>query len=154
MKLKRGITSFFNRNDGNTIPKFTFFEFKRVVFAVANSVSLHVTELTESEFTPNFHSAHLNNSNTSLTVVGHSSYPIFAFCKPFKQHECQLHFVNRTTIAIEMKYIFPYVTVATVEELNREPTKIDLDALDAVELEQIKYWKPQSIGEIVFNWWD
>ena len=31
---------------------------------------------------------------------------------------------------------------------------IDLTALDPAELTQVAYWKPRTVGEIVFNHWD
>jgi hypothetical protein len=31
---------------------------------------------------------------------------------------------------------------------------VDLSALTAPELEQIAFWKPQTVGELLFNYWD
>lgn len=154
MLLERGITSFFNWDDRSTIPEFTFPEFKCAIFAVASCLHLSVSELAECGITPNFHSARLDGSGISLTVLGHSAYPIIAFAEPFQRHECKLHFVNCTQIATEMKRLFPYLTVAVAEDLNRKPTESDFEPLNSVELDQINYWNPQSIGEIAFNWWD
>ena len=50
--------------------------------------------------------------------------------------------------------MFPDVTVATTTELNRKLADNDLAKLDAAELEQVKYWEPQSVGDVAFNWWD
>jgi hypothetical protein len=50
--------------------------------------------------------------------------------------------------------LFPHVTIATLEELSRPIAKTDLDQLDRAEIEQVKYWKPHTIGELAFNWWD
>jgi len=154
MVLKRGITSFFNWDDRGTIPEFAFSEFKRVVFGVADPLRLAVSELNERGVTPNFHSARLDGAETALTILGHSTYPIFAFSEPLRHDACQLHFVDCASIATEISRLFPELTVVTADELKRKPTESNLDSLDATELEQIEYWKPQSVGEIAFNWWD
>ena len=154
MILKRGITSFFDWDAGGAIPEFTFTEFKCVVFGATDSLGIAVPELHERGVTPNFHSARLVGTDTSLTVIGHSTYPIIAFSKPLKLHECKLHFVDYTRLALEIGRLFPDLTVATAEELNRKPSKGDIESLDSTELDQIEYWKPQTVGEIAFNWWD
>ena len=154
MIVKRGITSFFNWDERDTIPEFTFAEFKRVVFGVADPLRLAVTQLTERGVTPNFHSAHLDGGETSVAMLGHSTYPIIAFSEHWKHNDGQLRLVDCIRIATELKRMFPHVTVAESGELTRKLTESDLALLDEGELDQIKYWKPQTVGEIAFNWWD
>jgi hypothetical protein len=154
MILRRGITSFFNWDDCRTIPEFSFAEFRRVVHGMADSLRLAVSELKERGVTPNFHSARLNGSEVVITIVGHSTYPIFAFSVPPGPSECKLRFIDCPQIATELTRLFPDLLIAPAEELNRQPTKSDLGMLDAQELDQIKYSQPQSVGEIAFNWWD
>ncbi len=38
--------------------------------------------------------------------------------------------------------------------LATEPTPELLMDLGPAELEQVNYWKPQRIGELIFNYWD
>ena len=58
------------------------------------------------------------------------------------------------SIAKLLEEIFPNVIVARLDELSRTITKSDLSLLDRAEIEQVKYWKPATIGELAFNWWD
>jgi hypothetical protein len=32
--------------------------------------------------------------------------------------------------------------------------QVDLSALDRNEHREIKYWKPETVGELLFNFWD
>jgi len=154
MILRRGISSLFSGNDRGAIPEFSFAEFKRIVYGVADPLRLAVSEIKERGVTPNFHSARLNGAETSLTILGHSINPILAFSEPLEQSEAQLRFIDCPRIATELARCFPHLIIAPAEELNRKPTKPDFDLLDAAELDQIRYWKPESVGEIAFNWWD
>ncbi len=53
-----------------------------------------------------------------------------------------------------MQNLFPDVTIADANELNQELTESGMSVLDLMEREQIEYWKPKTIGEVAFNWWD
>jgi hypothetical protein len=44
--------------------------------------------------------------------------------------------------------------VTSAAELRQPVTASDLSELAAVEHEQIRYWKPATAGEILFNYWD
>jgi hypothetical protein len=154
MNLSRGITSFFNWDERGAIPEFAFAEFKRIVFAVATNQRLEVSRLTERSVTPNFHAARLIDSEMSILLLGHATYPLIAFAKPVNTDATQMRFVDCSRIAIEMQNLFSDVTIAATNELNRELTESDKPLLDAIEREQIEYWKPSTIGEVVFNWWD
>jgi len=48
-----------------------------------------------------------------------------------------------------------YYRVLNTDELNI-PLSIESisNTLDKVEIEQIDYWRPKTIGEVIFNYWD
>lgn len=154
MILKRGITSFFNWDERGTIPEFTFAEFKRIVFAVSTVQRLAVSQLNERSVTPNFHQARLDDSKMSILMLGHSTFPLIAFAKPENADATKLLFVDCSRIADAMRNLFPDVRIAHASELNQELTESRMSVLDVIEREQIEYWKPKTIGEVVFNWWD
>jgi len=82
MIVRRGITSFFNWDDRGVIPEFTIAEFKRIVFAVAGALGYTVSNVVERGVSPNFHSASLSYRDAAISILGHSTYPIFAFTEP------------------------------------------------------------------------
>ena len=47
----------------------------------------------------------------------------------------------------------PSVNVLTLAELEQNWHDI-VGELSKAELEQIKYWKPNIMGDIIFNFWD
>jgi hypothetical protein len=41
-----------------------------------------------------------------------------------------------------------------VEELSTPLATADTSELTEAELEQVRYWRPSTVGELMFNWWD
>lgn len=154
MILQRGITSFFNWNEHSIIPEFTIAEFKHIVFSVSGPLGYRVSNVVESGVTPNFHSALLSKGDNAVSILGHSTYSILAFAKPLEIQSCHLCFVDYELLFREITRLFPDLTIASTTELNRKLSDSDLSKLDTLEIEQIKYWKSQFVGDIAFNWWD
>lgn len=154
MILQRGITSFFNWDERGPIPEFSFAEFKSIVFAVAAPRGYAVSNVVERGVTPNFHSALLSKGADAVSILGHSAYPILAFAEPLEISSCRLCFVDSDPLSREIRSLFCEVTVARANDLNRKLEDRDLEELDPAELAQVKYWNPQTIGDVAFNWWD
>lgn len=153
MILRKGITSFFVHRD---IPEFRFGCFHQIVISFAKPMGYEIVEMKERGVTPNFHLATLKRQKSreddTISILGHASFPIIAFAEPLVT--CEIRFRNAFAIASRINVLFPEMTIATCEELSRKIEKSDLEQLDRIEREQIKYWKPQTIGELAFNWWD
>jgi hypothetical protein len=110
--------------------------------------------MLERGVTPNFHTATLESPNDLVQLLGHSTFPIFAFTEPREVYSCELKFRDVPIIANLLNQMFPDVIIATLEELSKPIAKTDLAQLDRAEIAQVNYWKPQTIGELAFNWWD
>ncbi|MHA5051329.1 hypothetical protein [Streptomyces sp. SD15] len=44
--------------------------------------------------------------------------------------------------------------ILPVEELSTPMTRVDLSELSTAELAQIRYWHPEVLSDLLFNWWD
>lgn len=153
--LRRGITGFFLQGDHGKMPHFCSREFKHIVHTAAASHPFIASAFVESGgLVPNFHSAQIRYDRHFISILGHSIYPILAFSEPVDLQLCSLRFINAASIAREILRLFPNVTIASAQDLGRSLMEADLSALYAVERQQIKYWKPKTVGEVVFNWWD
>ena len=125
-----------------------------MALACATRSGFSVADLIERGITPNFHTAVLENGNDRLHMLGHSTYPIIAFAEPRESYSCVLVFRDARSIAESLLEMFPDVIIATTAELSKPITNTDLDKLNRAEIEQVKYWKPSTVGELAFNWWD
>jgi hypothetical protein len=150
--VRNGITGFFWRE---TPPEFPFIGFKQIVFGCATRSGFAVANIIERGVTPNFHTAVLDNSRERLLMLGHSTYPIIAFAQPHESdYACSLVFRDAKVIADSIAEMFPDAIVATAAELSKSIATSDLARLNPAEIEQFNYWKPTTVGELAFNWWD
>lgn len=106
----------------------------------------------ERKVTPNFHYGVFEKDGLNIQVLCHSIYPIIAFTRPIVDSNLRLEFLNNPELrdAFERQGF----EVALPDELNRSTIEADLTKLNPAEIEQINYWKPKTIGEIIFNWFD
>nr|WP_044181123.1 hypothetical protein [Pirellula staleyi] len=121
---------------------------------VAASQDWRVASIAAAGITPNFHFAKLESPHRSIFILGHSNYPIVAFAKQVNAVDQRLQFVDESEISSEISRLFPDVAIAIAADLNRSITEDDLAQLAPIELRQVKYWKPCTIGQLAFNWWD
>ncbi|MDB5346395.1 MAG: response regulator receiver protein [Schlesneria sp.] len=154
MLLQRGVTGFFNWDERGVVPEFSFREFKELVYGAAAAAQFDVCELAERGITPNFHTALNNCEGRNFAILGHSIYPIIAFAEPLKPMSCQLNFIDCPQITLELVRLFPHVKVAYHADLTQILSDAELSNLDNMEIEQVNYWKPTTVGETMFNWWD
>ncbi|MFN4907144.1 MAG: hypothetical protein ACOVQH_10100 [Burkholderiaceae bacterium] len=151
MILRSGITSFFLHRE---IPEFQFAEFAEIVSTSIKPMGFTFGETTERGITPNFNTIKVKRHRDEIMVIGHSNFPIIAFADPFELWLMKISFRNADRIATRIVELYPQVMIATQEELSTRIESAHLELLNRIELDQVKYWKPQTIGELVFNWWD
>lgn len=154
MKLRPGITSLFSSRERDPLPEYRIADFKRLVHTVAASGDWTVTSIAEADITPNFHAARLQSPTVSLLILGHSNFPIICFAAQIDDTKQRLEFVDEPTLAAEIARLFPYVEIGDATELNRPITDDDLAQLTQTDRKQVNYWKPRTIGQLAFNWWD
>lgn len=122
-------------------------EFKRIVFHVAEEIEVRIEEIFEPSITPNFFAAELRKNGLGIFIL--CTYKNeWAFSKNYEKGTCQLEFTDFKDFSRFLEHQFGYRPYSA-EELNAsfEPKEYMLDS-------DIKYWRPKSLGEGLFNWWD
>ena len=147
MILPRGITGF---GSINTDPPLFLDEkaFCRMCHALAQENGGAVTEVDTDTAIRNFYSAKLSRYDQSVFLLQNIHYPYAAFA----QREASGRFV----LISQPEWLqLPEGSVRFLSpsELTRDWHDL-CGELSPEELEQIHYWNPQTVGEIVFNTWD
>ncbi len=88
-----------------------------------------------------------------VAVVLNLHYPIVAFVAPQPDNESRLRFVDASAVSDSFRG-FSIYKVLTASEAGRPVAEEVCRLLSPTELEQLRYWRPQCIGEVVFNDWD
>ena len=147
MILPKGITGF-GGVDTAPPPHLDEKAFCLMCYFIAMENGGTVTELDTDTYPRNFYSAKLSRYDQSIFVLQNVHYPYVAFT----QRDTSGGFI---WISQPEWLRLPEGSVRFLSpsELTRDWHDL-CGELSPEELEQIHYWNPQTVGEIVFNTWD
>ena len=147
MILPRGITGFWSVNTAPP-PSLDEKAFCQMCYSTAQENGGTVTEVDTDTATRNFYSAKLSRYDQSIFILQNIHYPYIAFA----QRDAASRFVLISPPNWLQLSDAP-VRVLSPNELNQDWHGL-CGELSPEELEQIHYWKAQTVGEIIFNRWD
>ena len=147
MILPRGITGFWSANTA-PLPLLEEKAFRQMCHTLSRKNGGTVTEVDTDTAARNFYSAKLSRYDQSIFVLQNVHYPYVAFA----QRDTSGGFI---WISQPEWLRLPEGSVRFLSpsELTRDWHDL-CGELSPEELEQIHYWNPQTVGEIVFNTWD
>ncbi len=146
-----GITGFFEQAVGPALPAVPAARFKSACFAAAREVGASLERFTPSGVTPNFHRALLELEGARVVVACNAMHPVVGFARPSPEGE-PLEFLDHAALAAA--FDAAGFEVASAADLARPLTESDLAVLADAERSEIAYWKPGTVGEVIFNWFD
>lgn len=149
--LPKGITGF-APDDSPYTPATSFRAFKTVCHAAARRLYGRVISVTscEGQVTPNFHVAELHLRSGVYFVLCNAYHPWLAAVaqRPTWMEGPFLDSAELQGAAWSgFRFLVP-------EQLEEPPTLEALRALGPDELAQFLYWKPERLGDVLFNFWD
>lgn len=150
MKLPNGITGFYELNS-DAPPRVDWKPFKQLCFDVALRNGGKVKEFYMAQYPTTFHYAKVEISEDEFFILLNKHYPYLAFASLVGFEG--ITFMDRQDLIEQLHFSY---FILEERELN-EPFNQDVinhSKLNAAELEQITYWKPETIGEVIFNYWD
>jgi hypothetical protein len=136
--------------------------FKTLCYAAAIAVQGKVIEFQEADASRNFHRLlmEMNAPKSCVQVFLNEIYPLIAFAAPTK-YTFNLEFI------IDVPALSQHFSGARFGNQYRVLSKQELETLFdfaneksyahlllPAEVSQIKYWCPQRVGDIIFNFWD
>ena len=147
MILPRGITGLgsINTNSPLFLDKKTF---RRMCHALARENGGAVTEVDTDTAVRNFYSAKLSRHDQSVFVLQNIHYPYAAFAR--RDTSGGFIWISQPEW---LQLPEGSVRFLSPSELTRDWHDL-CGELAPEDLEQIRYWNPQTVGEIVFNTWD
>ena len=147
MILPRGVTGFWSVNAA-PLPLLEEKAFCQMCYSIALENGGTVTELDTDTYPRNFYSVKLSRHDQSVFVLQNIHYPYAAFA----QRDASGRFVL-TQQPEWLQLPESPVQFLSFDELDQDWRSLRGE-LSPEELEQIYYWNPQTVGEIVFNTWD
>ncbi|QKS71220.1 hypothetical protein FLK61_31405 [Paenalkalicoccus suaedae] len=152
MKLLNGVTGFYDYTLYEP-PQVNYNQFKQLCYSYTftNQNKARVIDSNVDAGLTNFYLAHLEHEGVPIYILLNMHHPYLAFASRVDVEH--IHFVNHTAM---YEFFCAYYHVLPTSELNRPVNKklLSDSKLNKAEMEQITYWQPKTVGEIIFNYWD
>ncbi|WP_173193234.1 hypothetical protein [Paenibacillus alginolyticus] len=142
----------------NDLPYANSLQFKRLCDTLANYNNGKVLSFEEPHVAQNFYKAELDFKGKSIFVLLNTSYPFIAFASSVEYFK--IKFVDHSLSNV-INAFGNGLRILLADELNErlqldEKTRTvkNENCLNNQELDQIFYWKPEIVGDVIFNFWD
>lgn len=157
MILLNGITGFNNSKNGPPSKK-NEKQFKQVCFTILSNIDGKLLFFKEARYPRNFHEVHIEFRGMNFYILLNEYYPSLAFASHVEFGE--IHFIDVMELYKEFSYFYNVLTSKALNEplqiqyINKAIIIHNDNQLNNAELEQIAFWKPMRVGDVIFNYWD
>lgn len=148
LKLPYGVTGFYDLADHKP-PMTDGKQFKQIGYDLIIRNGGTVLNFFEPGTATNFYHLEATIFHKHLHILLNSHYPLLAFASNVDHGK--ITFLNHPELN---KQFSQYYIVMDSTELNEPLLLKNENELNRGELEQIFYWKPETKGEVIFNFWD
>ena len=152
LALPRGVTGFRDRRS-EPLPETDPRIFAAICHEAARASGGRVGTITPPGPTPNFHRATIIRGEDQPALLGRQHVPLLVIAQSPAAGTSPMTFVEDSHIHPALILSAPF-RLLTLNELQAPLHLADLSALAPAELEQISYWRPGTVGELIFNYWD
>ena len=127
--------------------------FRTACFEAARRTGARVDSLDLPGVVRSFEAASITSPTGSVVALHHTDRPIVAFTgTPPVAGRPVSDFMDSPPYADVFKaYGFQVLTPAV---LNTPVAALDLTELTPIEPTDLRYWRPDVLGDVLFNWWD
>lgn len=96
--------------------------------------------------------------NRRTFILLNSSYPFVAFASSVQYFDIAFADDSLSSVIDALSSGFKVLTVSTLSERlvidKKTHALLSENNLNKAELDQILYWKPKTVGDVIFNFWD
>lgn len=153
MILPNGITGFYDK-ETNQPPYVDGKRFKQECYRIVTHHGGKVLDFNEPEYPKNFYDVEVQVVRKHIHLLLNEHYPYLAFALKVNMGDIVFIEIPELFKEINLQY-----KVMGVKELNErlifdsQSSRRKYD-LNRAELEQIFFWKPDRVADVIFNYWD
>ncbi|MDA7977835.1 MAG: hypothetical protein MPJ50_03575 [Pirellulales bacterium] len=154
MELQRGTTGFRHVDDA-PLPSTDARQFRADLYLVAREVSAKVvyTPRRNPSGECSFYDALAEVDGLQIRILLNVTHPLLAFADDWVSVGSPIQFIDSHELGSAFSTLGRY-SVLKPTILNMPVTKDVFSQLAEAEVEQMEYWKPNRIGDLIFNYWD
>jgi hypothetical protein len=149
MPLPKYITGFYHVDETPPPTLVNGKQFIQLCYDIASRNGGKVIDFRPPEFPRNFYNAKVEMFDEQFHILLNEHYPFLAYASVVEVGN--FSFIDKPILN---EYFSPFYRIWKTDELNKRIRPNLLKELAPLELEQIAYWKPKTIGQIIFNYWD
>lgn len=152
MELPYGVSGFYN-SDEKKAPEIDVSKYEELCYGLARDLGGELLEFSDSLYPANFYKADFKLPELNICLVMNKHYPIIAFATAVEDMKIGFIDYAKGTKAVPEEFtVLPAEFLET--SMPESLAEFRGNGLNKGEIEQIKYWKPETVGQIVFNFWD
>lgn len=129
-------------------------DFRGIVFDVARIAGARIIDdsFLSARLGQNYFSVtvELSSKKQAVKILASSGYPVFAFSTAGEV----LSFMDSPELDLAFSECHPQFKIMRLTELNTRIRGLSLDGLSETLVDDLKYWTPDTLGEVLFNIWD
>jgi len=156
MILRQGITGFWHAK-GPSLPGCDVSTFRTHCFAAARRAGgkIRRNDRRSDAVAANFTFEVIELSGGPVAVLLNLHFPVigFAVAPAGGSHGGPIEFVDHDLLAESLSAADKYEVLSRAA-LECALSQQEVQLLSSVEIEQVQYWKPVRVGDVVFNFWD
>ena len=150
MNLPNGVTGFYRAEDSEP-SSLNGKQFKQLCFDFVFRIRGRVISISPPQYPANFYCARVETSKEIIYILLNEHYPYLTFASSVELGNIKFIDVPALNALFDSFY---QVTGTAVLNASVDQSLLLKMELNSAELEQIAYWKPETIGQIIFNHWD
>lgn len=153
MRLRSGMTGFGINLDTSYEMYTDKHDLKKSLSGALAVSGFKVVDFMEARTYDTFHIMRFRRGDDFFCFLCHTVHPLLALVADFNMESYNFDFLSHQEIE---KLISQYTRYRflTSEYLNQSVERDMLEGLSPSELEKVKYWNPNTMGELIFNFWD
>lgn len=127
-------------------------DFKTIIYTVAQIFSGKVLSVSDNRYGNfTFAEVELTDFDKEHFFILHSNDNQWAFSKPILKSSYEITFIDKPLVEKEFRKLFG-IEVHSKGTLNSRFERMRF--MDKSWDKDLMYWKPKTLGEALFNWWD
>ena len=150
MNLPNGVTGFYRVEDSEP-RSLNGKQFKQLCFDFVSRIRGRVISISPPQYPANFYCAQVEISKELIYILLNEHYPYLTFASSVELGD--IKFIDVPALHALFDSFYQVTGTAVLNTSVDQSSLLKLE-LNSAELEQIAYWKPETIGQIIFNHWD
>ena len=124
-----------------------FARFKHIIYTTCRSLHATPSDWFVPDVTPNFYAVRIATRDAVFFVLCNHQEQ-WAYSRTFEPMRCTLDFVDQPAFSKTLYDLFGLRPLTTAELMADFCLQPELSVAD------VRYWKPQTVGDALFHWWD